>query len=342
MSSTPFRTLYLHIGLEKTGTTSIQEFLETNRAALAGDGVFLPQSLGHKNHKMLAAYGFDAGSRDIAVTSCGIGPDEADMNAYRATLSANLNREISEASAHTAIISSEDLSRLFTRREVERVINLLRPFCQELKVIVQLRRQDLLASSRYYSLVLGGSARGQVLPAKGEEAPRYYDYKRTLDHWIDVVGADNVILGRFPENPKAEGFNSVERFCTLLGLDAGAYHQVKRQHISYDAVNQIVIQNYNVIKGGYDPEGMEQLMTQLAHENDRQFNHIPSASQARQFYERYRDDNLALLKRLGAEDQMFSDDFSMYSNENMRVIYQAKAIRRLLRLLQRQNKSGSA
>lgn len=63
------KCLYLHIGLEKTGTTSVQAFLHMNRAPLAQAGIWMPGCLGHLNHKLLAAYGFEVGSRDIAVTS---------------------------------------------------------------------------------------------------------------------------------------------------------------------------------------------------------------------------------------------------------------------------------
>lgn len=333
MSDTKIKCLYLHIGLEKTGTTSIQDFLELNREKLTQDGIFVPQSLGYKNHKKIAAYGFDAGSRDIAVTSNDIGPEEADMEAFRAGLEESLTAEFEDTEAETAIISSEDLSRLFSLHEVERVLEFLGRFCETLKIVVFVRRQDLLASSRHYSLVLGGGVPLQVLPGKGEGGQRYYNYNDSIGNWIEAAGAENVIYVRFPESPSSEKFDSVQAFSKVVGIDADGLERGKRQHISYDAINQIVIHNYNRIKGDYDPEATERLMAHLAEYNDRGLTHIPSAQQAKEFYDRYRASNEALLERLGAEDQAFSDDFSMYPETNMRAAYTGKAIQRLLRIM---------
>lgn len=325
---------YLHIGQEKTGTTSIQSFLHANTQNLRADRVYVPGCLGHQNHKILAAYALDDDSHDIAArTSRPIGGSDQ-IAAFRVRTEQALAREIESSGATKAILSSEDLSRLFTPHEVQRAVELIRNnICPTFKVVVFARRQDLLASSRYFSLLLGGSQTVQVLPVKSKKTPRYYDYEHNIGLWIDAVGVENIRLVRFPENPRAENFNSVGQFCETVGLETSRYDPVPRQHVSYDAVNQIIIQNFNVLKGGYDQAGLEHLMQQLTDTNDRQFNHIPSADQARSFYDRYRDSNRTLLQRLGAEDQMFTEDFSMYQEDNMRVIYQARAIRRLLELL---------
>ena len=327
-------TLYLHIGLEKTGTTSIQAFLHANRKELlARAGLWTPQSLGHQNHKLLAAYGFDAGSRDISVTGAGIGPTHEDMAAYRSALRERLLNDAERGAGGPGVISSEDLSRLYQPSEVARIVDLLGELTDDLRVIVFVRRQDLLASSRYYSLVLGGGTEQAVFPQKPGGAP-YYDYNRTLGNWIDALGADRITLVRFPEQPRAEKFNSVARFCAVLGIEAGDYQMVSEQHVSFDAVNQILMQSYNQMRGGYDPEGLAWLMERLAPTNDRSFSHIPSEAQARQFYGAYRQGNHVLFRRLGAEAQMFTEDFSMYPAENMRQKFQQLAIQRLLGLME--------
>lgn len=328
-----FSTLYLHIGQEKTGTTSIQSFLHANRDALRDAGIFTPRSLGRENHKALAAYAFDEESKDIAVTSVRAQHESDSVEAYRAGVEAALSREVSDSAAQVGVISSEDLSRLYTAREIGRVVDLLRPFCKELRIIVLTRRQDLMASSRYYSLVLGGSRTSQVLPRPGQPAAPYYDYARNIGLWADAVGDANVTLRRFPEQPSSAGFNSVRTFCGILGLDAAAYQMVQRQHVSLDAVNQIILQNYNALTETADRSELAWLKDRLAARNDSQLRHIPSRAQAERFYMRFHADNQALFRRLGAADDMFSLDFSMYPEENMRPRFQQLAIRRLLALL---------
>ena len=329
------KCLYLHIGLEKTGTTSIQEFLHINREALAAAGNWLPGSLGHKNHKLLAAYGLEAGSRDIAVTAAGIGSSPEAVAEFRAGLRERLLKDAVRGRDGVGIISSEDLSRLHKASEVQRVVDLLREFTAELRVIVFVRRQDLLAASRYYSLVLGGSVDARVMPQPGE-GPPYYDYRSNIGLWADAVGAERVILKRFPEVPKREGFNSVNAFRGLIGIEGGDYADVQEQHVSFDAVNQILMQGYNQLRGGYDAQGLAWLMERLAPMNDRSLGQIPSEQQARQFYGTYRQGNLALFRRLGVEDQMFSEDFSMYPAENMRAKFHQMGMQRLLSLLEAQ------
>ena len=339
MANKIFDVLYLHIGLEKTGTTSIQHVLDRNRDRLATAGVFLPRSLGQENHKTLAAYGFDAGSRDIAVTSQGIGAAEAEVQTFRSQVETALEKEIAASTATRAIISSEDLSRLFRPHEVARVLQLLQRFCKQLRVIVFLRRQDLLASSRHYSLVLGGGRPGQVFPAADAPGQRYYDYNALLTPWIDQLGADHIDLLRFPETPAAEAFDSPRAFARLTGIDLSDFDLGRRQHSSYDAVNQLIIHNFNALQQGYDPQATEALMQQLQAHNQPGMAHIPSAAQAREFYQRFSAGNAALLARLGAEAQGFSEeaqgfseDFSMYPDHNMRQAYMAQAIQRLLQI----------
>lgn len=43
-------TAYVHIGTEKTGTTSIQEFLYINKSIIQKQNYFFAQSIGIKNH----------------------------------------------------------------------------------------------------------------------------------------------------------------------------------------------------------------------------------------------------------------------------------------------------
>lgn len=325
-------TLYLHIGLEKTGTTTIQEFLEFNRKALADDGVFLPSVLGYKNHKKLAAYAFKPGDRDIAVTSSNVGETAEEVSAFRDQLADQLTEEVAAARARIGIISSEDLSRLFDPEEIQRVVDLLRPLCRKLKVVVFVRRQDLLAVSRYYSLVIGGSRDFGVFPETPDGPPRFYDFGRNIGRWVDIVGQKNVLLSRFPERPKAESFDSTRRFLEVVGIDGAGYTPVSDRHISLDAVNQIILQNYNVTQKSFDWNKTEALMTELAQYNDPRYRYIPGQKQARDFYGQYHAGNLALFDLLGLSDQMFSDDFSMYAAVNQRVPMQQLAIQRLLSL----------
>jgi hypothetical protein len=327
-----FDHLILHVGFEKTGTTSIQRVLEDNRDALATRGIFLPRSLGKENHKRLAAYAFDSGSTDIAVTSTGRGATEEEVQQFRSTVARQLATEVEQSNASVAVFTTEDLSRLYHRSEIERLLDLLRPMARRISVLAFLRRQDLAAVSRYYSLVLGGSTQLAVLPPGDAPVPRYYCYAENLAVWAELVGPSNVRVLRFPENP-SQGFDSVGRFMDFVAVDPADFPPVPKQHVSLDAANQIILQNHNVLTGGGDTGAIDRLAKLLRNENRRDLRFIPSETQARRFYDRVRDANRAMFEALDASDQMFTDDFSMYPERNMRGEFQVLAIQRLLRLL---------
>lgn len=329
-----FDVLYLHIGLEKTGTTSIQTFLNVNRGKLAKAGIFVPRSAGADNHKLLAAHAFNAGAQDIAVTSANVGSSPDEVAQFRSRVEGALAREVAESDAHTAVISSEDYSRLFHREEVSRALDLVRTLSDDVRVLVFLRRQDLLAVSRYYSLLLGGSMSGDVLPPDGAKVPRYYFYERNLRPWIEAVGPGKFRLVRFPERFGAEKFSSVVKFCEILGLSVSDFTLVKDQHVSLDAVNQLILHQYNVLRPGHDWIDTKRLVGRLHDMNDQRCKVFVSGRQASGFYEQFRESNRRLLSRLGAEDQMFSEDFTMYPERNIRTDFEKIAIRRLLELLE--------
>lgn len=330
-----FRKLFLHIGFEKSGSTSIQDFLHHNRAALERDGFFFPASVGAGNHKLLAAACFPEGSQDIAVTSARVGTNPGDHERFRARTLKALTEEARRSKAETAIISSEDFSRLFKKEGVARALDPLREMAEDLWVVVFLRRQDLMACSRYYSLLLGGSSRKVVLPTGARSEERIYDYRRLLRNWIGLLGVDRILAVRYPENPRAEKFNSVQAFCDIVGIDTAWYEPAERKHVSLDAVNQLILQIENEVNPGLTEREIKDFVEILRMQNDpSRFRFIPPRRIAKKFYEHFEADNAALFAELGIEDQGFSDDFTMYSGEDKRREMQEVAIGRLLKLRQ--------
>ncbi len=76
--------LYLHIGTEKTGTTSVQKFFRANREVLAQNGIIYPLAPGKQNHMGLAASAQDIGqARGPLRKSLGI-KTEAEARTFRA------------------------------------------------------------------------------------------------------------------------------------------------------------------------------------------------------------------------------------------------------------------
>ena len=98
------RRAILQIGTEKTGSTTLQSFLATNRGRLRANGYLYPAFCGHSNHTGLAAYAMAPGKRDGIRAPFGY-RSEADVEPMRARLREAAGRELQGEA--TAIFCSE-------------------------------------------------------------------------------------------------------------------------------------------------------------------------------------------------------------------------------------------
>src|SRR5271163_1194160 len=109
---------WLHIGTEKTGTTSIRNFLAQNRATLLAQGYLYPTAAGEPGHGALTAFALDDSKSDS--TRLALGIDRPDLvPAFRQDLLAAFDKEIAASGASQIIVSNELLStRLRTMDEL--------------------------------------------------------------------------------------------------------------------------------------------------------------------------------------------------------------------------------
>ena len=145
----------VHIGTEKTGTTSIQNFLYKNRKKLRGGGYHFLQSAGKTNNRALPAYCVDNDRIDDFYPQLGITTLEDRLTHERAFIRefehelATLPKHI-----HTVVISSEHFhSRIITEAEMDNVHALLTTYFDDIQIVCYLRDQITTCTS-YYSTVL--------------------------------------------------------------------------------------------------------------------------------------------------------------------------------------------
>jgi tetratricopeptide (TPR) repeat protein len=189
-TSAPRRAV-LHIGVEKTGTTTLQQTLAAGRPALAAAGVHYPRSpaadpggLGG-NHLLLAIHAAEPeATRDLRRV---LGRDaEARIAGFPAALAAEV--AALPPAVHTVLFSNEHChSRVTTAAGVARLQALLAPLFDRVEVLVWLRRQDQLAASRYTEGLRHGARRLAVLP-EADPADAYYDFAALLDRWAGGFG----------------------------------------------------------------------------------------------------------------------------------------------------------
>jgi hypothetical protein len=206
--------VFVHIGLPKTGTTSIQALLAENRDVLLDRGILYPRSLGRLKSGAVAPYVVQAQYFPNYSLPQGAPKDQA---AYREHLDAALEAEVRDARPHTLLVSDEALSaRLRLEEEVESLRRFLARF-GEVKVICYLRRQDELAISLAWNRTLEGATDAMVFPPAPHKTLLILDYFTLLSMWMSVFGRENLIVRRYGPRYTPD---LLQDFGALVGLDA--------------------------------------------------------------------------------------------------------------------------
>jgi hypothetical protein len=132
------RVCYIHVGPHKTGTTSIQWFLQENRAELLKHGVFVPESeTKHGAHHA------------IVEKLCG-----QELGANRDCSAAKAIRAIVETPSEVVVVSSEALERILRMADYANIFfDRIRELNLEPKLVLFPRNQSQWINSIYSSAI---------------------------------------------------------------------------------------------------------------------------------------------------------------------------------------------
>lgn len=211
-------TLFLHIGIGKTGTTSIQTFLEMNAPALAQRGIILPASLGRRNHRRLTMYALNEDVIDNSRRAKGLLTPE-NIEQFRKQVLNDFRTEVATWGPRKAVVmTSEQMTRLRRPGEIARLKNFIALTGEpDIRIIVYLRRQDLYYVSEYSQEIKGG--RDIPFHPDGKVVNRnIYFYDRLLGYWSEVFGA-SVIIARPFERSALKNGDAIDDFMSLIGVD---------------------------------------------------------------------------------------------------------------------------
>jgi hypothetical protein len=227
--------LYLHIGTEKTGTTSIQRFFAGNRPLLAQNGIFYPRVPGPANHLALATYAHTRRGGELW-RKMEIKNLQGYQN-FRAALQRDLGEELAAAPGpiQKTIMSNEHCSsRLKTVEEIEDLRQFLSGFFDDIYILVYLRRQDDFLVSTYSTAIKNGNS-GVLAQPTDVQIARRYDYWELLSHWAQVFGRDRIICRKFEKDSLIDGDVVTDALATM-GVDADErYERTPDANISLDA-----------------------------------------------------------------------------------------------------------
>lgn len=236
----------VHIGGEKTGTTSLQVALSRSRDELRRRGVLYPTSLtalGEGNHVKLYCFASE-GPLDELKGQFEL-RSESELEAFRSRVVEDLRSEVEGGNFHTLVLSNEHCSsRLQKPSELERIKALLSAYSDEIRIILYIRPQwDLLISS-FSTNVKAGVPNEFGFPS-AKELNGKYDYRRIITLWNDVFGKENVAVRRYgSETLKNE--DVLAGFAAFCGLGE-VVAPVARQNVSLPGDALEFLRRFNAI-----------------------------------------------------------------------------------------------
>ncbi len=190
--------VYLHIGSPKTGTTTLQAFLNNNRNLLLEDGVFYPTSTGATNDFSLVVSAYDRFRNDGLSHFLNVHCDE-DLFLLREKITSNLRGELETLDTKkvkSIVFSSEYFHlNLTSQEEVQRVKEILHSAgLHDIYVVVYLRKQVDLASSFYSTSVKAGEiASSPQRPMIDGRYSHLCNHLKTLSRYSSVFGKSKII-----------------------------------------------------------------------------------------------------------------------------------------------------
>lgn len=196
--------LTLHIGTEKTGSTSIQRYLAKNRVRLREAGILFPLAPGLDNQKALTAIA-EENSEDSALQEIFDIRTPQDLQRFRQDLRQNLKKELREAGCSHVVMSNEHCSsRLRDDSQVEFLRAFLSEFFDQIRILVYIRRQDDFLVSTYSTMVKTGRTNPIHIPSmKGQL--RRYDHWDLLSRWAEIFGRENIICRMYDRSKLVDG-----------------------------------------------------------------------------------------------------------------------------------------
>lgn len=315
----------LHIGCEKTGSTSIQSHMHAHKDRLEDDGFTYYASAGLISNYRLVIFAHSVPDQDL-LDLAGVENTTESIQKFKQEFIREHTEEVKafhrrNPEESTAIYSSEHCQSRLTRKEdIAALKRLLDELYDSVEVVVYIRRQDKYASSAHNTAIQGGNKNRfsfeQISPTG-----IYYDHYGMIEKWASVFDNDAITVRVFEPNRLHEK-SVVADFCKLIAWsDFEHEHEEKRnnERLSYSAQETLLefnrVENDNAVLRGLSKASLRQdLITQLHSLTDSHGSVRPSRKQATDFYEHFRQNN-ALLAEKWLSGQGFDDSFDYYPEE---------------------------
>ncbi len=205
---------WIHIGMPKTGSTSIQGHLAKRRRGPGWRYIAIGK-LANMNREMHAMFGTQP-ERWYWFKKQGMSREEIQQQG--ALMRDRLARAITRSKAENLILSSEALS-LIRPRGIRALRDFLKPLCDEIKVVGYVRPPTGFTISSFQQAVKNGA--NSISRVEGPL------YRFRFEKYDKIFGRKNVIFRKFEPSAFTDGCIVVD-FCELLGIEPPQPGEVER------------------------------------------------------------------------------------------------------------------
>jgi hypothetical protein len=299
----------LHLGMGKTGTSTIQATFHRSRQRLAQQGILYPKSPGTRRHIRLGL----AMQPDDGVPRRSVGWRRQVVDTpgeLRPLFEEALFEELGQAAPRHVLFSDEALLTS-TDEGIANLRELCDRFAASVRVVAYLRRQDDHLCSRYQQVVkregevrtLGERARSDLSPT--------YDYHDRLEAWRELMRPDEMVVRTF-ERSRFAGGSLLADFVEATGLDVRvedlAEIPSKNESLDAESVEFLRLVNLHRAERGElpDPKLNNTMLRTLDQASQGPTLTLPDAELDR-FMEQWERSNAAVAREFAgrAGDQLF-------------------------------------
>lgn len=240
---------WVHIGTEKTGTTSLQKFLSINRNKLIDQKFYFMKSTGYTNDARLAGYCLPSLNLDFYLFRNEFVNSEVKRQSFDFEFEKNFEKELFEISGKVdnVIFSSEFFhSRLRTDADKQKLKAFLDKYFDEVEIICYLRPQVDVNLSLYSTSLKSGPCTISMEEhlSRCHVDNYYYNYYEILESWKRVFNCSNIIVRLFDKS-ELLGEDLLKDFCSLCDIEINSLLGIHKENESLTPTGQELLRITN-------------------------------------------------------------------------------------------------
>ncbi|MDY7025673.1 MAG: hypothetical protein SVC26_04950 [Pseudomonadota bacterium] len=302
------RHCILHIGTEKTGTTSLQASLSKQRHSLQEQRVYYSPMIG-KHIRSIARFALDR-SRKQAWLKIFFPATQAQDQRWRAQFIQRWREEMA-ALPDTCryVISSEFLAWMLTSpQELMSIKKELDTYFDQIKVVCYLRRPDRFALSFCSTALKNGVVLPEILPTKWAHSPRF-NYLLLVMMWARVFGKNAMRIYSYDQNKHQLHLHFSAQ---VLGLTERPLQAVNEQQVN-PSLSTIALPAYQAFLRQFDAP---RPINKFQHFMETNYaGRLPmTRAEAKAYADQFTND-IKKIERLFGLEPLFDDNFDDYPEQ---------------------------